>query len=273
MKEAWKNTLTEFPIAHRGYFDNSGVHPENSMGAVLDAVQQGFACEMDVMLSADEEVVVFHDDSLLRTCGVDKQVSDLTREQLCSYKLFNSQESIPTFCSVLKKVAGLRPLIVELKSFSSQGFQQDGKLERAVVDAIADYQGAIALKSFNPLTVIELLRLRGDSARWPVGLISCDHSKDSDFQFLSANEMNELAQLKSEAALRCDFFSYSINDLSEDLSQQMRARAPVMVWTVRTAEQFEKARQLADNVVFEWRGVKPIRFRDELFLPWNTRTE
>jgi hypothetical protein len=32
---------------------------------------------------------------------------------------------------------------------------------------------------------------------------------------------------------------------------------PLMVWTVRTEEQFNKASKLADNVVFEWRGVKP----------------
>jgi glycerophosphoryl diester phosphodiesterase len=91
-------------------------------------------------------------------------------------------------------------------------------------------------------------------------LISCDHSKDADFKFLSDYEMSELAQLKSEAAVLCDFYSYNIKDLSENLSRQMRSRVPVMVWTVRTADQFEKARRLADNVVFEWRGVKPIRF-------------
>jgi len=259
----WMSSLTEFPIAHRGYFDNAGAHPENSVGAVLDAVQRGFACELDVMLSADEEVVVFHDDSLLRVCGVDRQVSHLTREHLSSFKLFNSQETIPTLTSVLEKVDGRRPLIVELKSFSSQGFQQDAKLERAVVDVLAEYQGPIALKSFNPLTVTELLRLRGNVARWPVGLVSCDYRRDSDFQFLSVDEMNELVQLKFEAALGCDFFSYSVNDLNEKISKHMRARAPVMVWTVRTAEQYEKARQLADNVVFEWRGVRPTRFRDE----------
>ncbi|MEY2986569.1 MAG: hypothetical protein RJB13_90 [Pseudomonadota bacterium] len=260
MNTVWLNTLTEYPIAHRGYFDNKGPHPENSLGAILDAVEQGFACEMDVMLSADGEVVVFHDDSLLRMCGVDQQVSQMKVEELCSFKLLNSLETIPTFSAVLGKVAGRRPIIVELKSFSSSGFQKDGKLEQAVVDALSSYQGPIALKSFNPLTVMELLRLRGVDAHWPVGLISCDHSKDADFKFLSDYEMSELAQLKSEAAVLCDFYSYNIKDLSENLSRQMRSRVPVMVWTVRTADQFEKARRLADNVVFEWRGVKPIRF-------------
>jgi glycerophosphoryl diester phosphodiesterase len=259
--DLWTRTLTEFPIAHRGYFDNSGAHPENSAGAILEAVHRGFACELDVMLSADGEAVVFHDDSLSRMCGVDQQVSQLSSTQLCTFKLLKSQEPIPLLSSVLRQVAGQRPLIVELKSFSTRGFHQDGKLEKAVVDAIAHYQGPVALKSFNPTSVLELLRLRGVAEQWPVGLISCDHSKDPDFKFLSAEEMIDFAQLKSEASLRCDFFSYSITDLTEALSQQMRARGPVMVWTVRTEEQFEKARRLADNVVFEWRGVKPEKFR------------
>lgn len=260
MTENWARILTDYPIAHRGYFDNSGRHPENSSGAIVEAVQLGFGAELDVMLSSDGKVVVFHDDSLARMCGSDAKVSELTFEQLSACRLLESKEVIPAFSSVLAQVDGRRPLIVELKSFTSAGFEEDGALARAVVNALADYRGPVALKSFNPLTVLELLRLRGSSPLWPVGLISCDHSKDADFKFLTQEKMAELTDLNSSVARQCDFFSYNINDLSEDLAQQMRSRGPLLVWTVRTQEQFEKAKRLADNFVFEWRGVKASSF-------------
>jgi glycerophosphoryl diester phosphodiesterase len=252
--------LTDFPIAHRGFFNNSGVYPENSAGAVVDAVHRGFASEMDVMLSADGEVVLFHDDTLARVCGATSSVADLTCAELAGQRLFNSNEVIPTLASVLERVRGVRPLIIELKSFTASGFQVDGRLERAVIKTLSHYSGPVALKSFNPHTVEELLRLRSSRQRWPIGFISCDHSKDQDFGFLTVQAAAELAQVPDELVQSCDFFSYNINDLNDPLSRRLRAHGPLMVWTVRTPEQYEKATRLADNIVFEWRGVQAEKF-------------
>jgi hypothetical protein len=71
--------------------------------------------------------------------------------------------------------------------------------------------------------------------------------------------MHGLSQLVEGVAPACEFVSYNINDLDEVLSARIRARMPLMVWTVRTEEQYLKASRLADNIVFEWRGVKPSR--------------
>lgn len=249
--------LKEHPIAHRGYFDNAGAYPENSLGAILEAVNKGFACELDVMLSSDGEVMVFHDDTLDRMCSIKKEVSQTSSAEMQSARLFSSAERIPTLAHVLAHVRGQRPLVIELKSFSYQGIHTDGRLERKVVELLATYSGPVALKSFNPYSVKELLRLRTGADRWPVGFISCNHRKDPDFAFLTKEEADGLTNLRPGAAPDCDFISYNIRDLTDELSASIRAKMPLIVWTVRTEEQFEKAARLADNVVFEWRGVQP----------------
>ncbi|NBO39400.1 phosphodiesterase [bacterium] len=251
--------LKKYPIAHRGYFNNAGEHPENSLGAIVEAVANGFASELDVMLSADGQVMVFHDDSLERMCGRQEMFSQLSAQQLAAIPLKNSQECIPTLAKVLDSVRGMRPLVIELKSFNRNGMQSDGKLEDAVVRVLEGYLGEVALKSFNPFSVKELLRLRQPHHSWPVGFISCNHSKDADFAFLTEAQSNGLSQLTPGVSPECEFISYNINDLSEELSHQVRRNKPLMVWTVRTEEQFLKAQRLADNIVFEWRGVKPSR--------------
>ena len=67
-------------IAHRGA---SARAPENTLAAFREAVRVGSdLIEMDLRLSRDEEVMVFHDHSLRRTTSGEGWVEDLSREEL-----------------------------------------------------------------------------------------------------------------------------------------------------------------------------------------------
>ena len=68
--------LLNTPIAHRGLHDET--NPENSMPAFKAAIERGFHIEIDVHLSKDNQLVVFHDANLKRVCGVDRKVKDCT---------------------------------------------------------------------------------------------------------------------------------------------------------------------------------------------------
>ena len=57
--------------AHRGLFDNASDAPENSLLAFKKAVDAGYGIELDVQLSKDNQLVIFHDATLNRMCGVD----------------------------------------------------------------------------------------------------------------------------------------------------------------------------------------------------------
>ena len=60
--------------AHRGLHDSSRLIPENSMLAFREAVKQNLAIELDIHLTRDGKVVVFHDESLKRICNAEGTV-------------------------------------------------------------------------------------------------------------------------------------------------------------------------------------------------------
>lgn len=103
-------------IAHRGFHDNRSECPENSLPAFERAIQMGYGIELDVQLTKDGVPVVFHDWDLKRAAGVDRKIRDCTFEELQSYRLFGSSQTIPAFETVLELADGRTPLIIELKA-------------------------------------------------------------------------------------------------------------------------------------------------------------
>ena len=99
--------------AHRGLHDSEKA--ENSLSAFKAAVDHGFGIELDVRLSKDNKLVVFHDDTLDRICGREGKVRDFTAAELATFKLLNTNDGIPTFDQVLEVVDGKVPLLVEIK--------------------------------------------------------------------------------------------------------------------------------------------------------------
>ena len=63
--------------SHRGLFTLDGSIPENSLEAFQNSINHGYGIELDVQLSKDGEVYVFHDDDLKRLFGKDIKFSDL----------------------------------------------------------------------------------------------------------------------------------------------------------------------------------------------------
>ena len=76
-------------FAHRGLHTRDKSVPENSMEAFRLAAEAGYGIELDVQLSKDGQVVVFHDDTLSRVCGVDGRVDEKTYEELRQLSLFH----------------------------------------------------------------------------------------------------------------------------------------------------------------------------------------
>ena len=73
-----RNIFRGVNYAHRGLHSPDRKIPENSLAAFRLAAKEGYGIELDVQLSKDGKVVVFHDDTLDRVCGVHARVDDLT---------------------------------------------------------------------------------------------------------------------------------------------------------------------------------------------------
>ncbi|MGF7140131.1 glycerophosphodiester phosphodiesterase family protein [Roseimarinus sediminis] len=108
-------------IAHRGA---SYLAPENTLAAVNLAWELGVdAVEVDVHLTADDRVVVCHDDDLKRTSGgtardkISKsKLSDLKKIDVGSFKGGQYKgETIPLIDEVLETIPDGKTLVIEIK--------------------------------------------------------------------------------------------------------------------------------------------------------------
>ena len=134
--------------AHRGLHSRDRSIPENSLAAFRLAAEGGYGIELDVQLSKDGEVVVFHDDTLDRVCGVHARVDDLTWDELRKLRLCGTEEGIPLFSEVLKNIQGCEALIVELKTGP-----RNRELCEKTLALLETYHGNVCIESFNPLIV------------------------------------------------------------------------------------------------------------------------
>ncbi len=156
------------PFAHRGLW--GGDVPENSLAAFRLAVEGGFAIELDVQLSRDGEVMVFHDYTLTRMCGKEVKLAALTAAELTQCRLGGTEEKIPTLREVLAAVGGRVPLLVELKGESG-----NTALCPAVAALLDEYSGEWCVESFNPLLLRWFKKHRKNAVR---GLLSTDLIKE-----------------------------------------------------------------------------------------------
>ena len=144
-KPDWGN-MKNFHYAHRGLHDD--VLPENSMGAFKAAVEKGYGMEYDLQLTKDKKVVVHHDRSLKRVCGVEKSIGELSYDELKEIRLGNSEEVTPLFSDVLKMVDGRVPMVIEIKNYD-----KISELCSLVWDELKDYEGEYCIESFHPIIV------------------------------------------------------------------------------------------------------------------------
>ena len=164
-------------IAHRGIYDNKVV-PENSIMAFEKAIDKKEMIELDVHLTKDDKVVVFHDDTLDRMTNKKGNIKDYTLEELNSIKLVGGF-TIPTLSEVLKLTQGKVPLLIELKID-----QKNYKLEKEVIKLLDDYKGEFAIQSFRPSTIIYFRIFRNNYIR---GLLI---SKLTNIKYKSIKKIN-----------------------------------------------------------------------------------
>ena len=232
---AGRDWLVQTPIAHRGLHDNNLSVYENSLSAFRAAMNRGYTIECDVRLSKDEVPVVFHDDSLDRLTNRTGPVRALDAAELGTLRLGLTDDRISTFGEMLQTVAGRVPIVAELKGSSPE---EDSRFIDRLVPLIENYDGKLALMSFDPWLVDQASRL---SDRLPVGLTA------------EGTRADRLEQHRRTFAGKCSFLSYNTHHLPNSFVEWVRRnqRLPVISWTLRTPEEAERSRLYADQITFE----------------------
>lgn len=229
-------------IAHRGLHSTSHEVPENSLAAFRDAVKAGYGIELDLQLSKDKKLVVFHDDNLKRVCGVDKRVDELTYEELKKLSLLNSNEYIPLFSEVLHLVNGCVPLVVELKN---------GRNNRLLCEItykmLKDYKGDYCIESFQPMIIAWFRKNAKEVLR---GQLS---AQIGEFKGeLKPHEAFVLSNLLTNVIARPQFVAYHKGRRPFLVSLCYALGAMRVVWTVRKNEDIKNIESKNDTIIFEF---------------------
>lgn len=232
--------LLDRPIAHRGLHDATAT--ENSMAAFRNAIAKNYYIEIDVRLLADGEVVVFHDSTLKRVCGINAKIKKLTTADIKSdkYQLPNG-EHIPLLSELLELIEGKTKLLIELKTVSLFNTE----LQEKVYELIKGKQDSIAVQSFSPFIIGWF---RKNAPEFTRGYLAT---------YIGNSILNGAINWSSKRVLRKnkpDFLAFNINKLPDKALSNLRKENQIKLlsWTVRSEELLKKAKENeVDNIIFE----------------------
>lgn len=217
-------------FAHRGLHDGA-TFIENSLIAFAAALEAGAGIECDLRLSADEQIIVFHDADALRLCGSHDEIARSTLADLARFTVGN--HPIPTVAQLLALVDGHVPLLLEAKI--DDRFWRFGP---ALLAALGGYQGRFGVMSFDP----RLPRwLKTNAPHIRRGLVVSD----------------SLSPVRRWLWLRLadpQFLAVDVRAIAKPWVALARARMPVYCWTVRTPADREQAAVHADAPIWEADG-------------------
>lgn len=245
-KTKWQH-LTGWDYAHRGLYDNEHGIPENSMAAFRRAVDKGYGIELDVHLTADNQLLVFHDDTLTRMCGMNKKISSFLYSDLMQLRLLGTEEGIPLFKDVLELIDGKVPLIIELKVDGSN----QNLLCPLVWQLLSRYKGDYCIESFHPFVLQWFKRHEPQVVR---GQLSCNFFKENPHcdivLFLMSNLMTNFFT-------HPDFIAYKYLDLDNPAVIYNRKLFHIMtvVWTIPGKPTYDRFKNKVDVMIFE--GFEP----------------
>ena len=233
---AWLKGRT---YAHRGLHGEACI--ENSPSAFRAAVDAGLGVECDVQRSLDDCPMVFHDWDFARLLGRPDEGESMMAADWRALRYANGDAPM-TLSELLDLVAGKVPLLIEIKS--RPGYDVEWSC-RFVLDALRDYHGLQAVKSFDPRASHWLRRHSPATVR---GLVVTEEGARG----LRGSIKRHLCLWRANP----DFLAYDVRDLPSRFAAAQRARGlPVLTWTVRTKALLERALTHADGYIAEAEGV------------------
>ena len=231
-------------IAHRGLHNDNLWAPENSAEACRRAIFKGFPIEIDIHLTKDYQLAVFHDDNLYRMTGVNGKITDYTMEELKNLRLNDTSEKIPTLTEILKIVNGKVPLYIEIKNSTFPV----GKLEKILKKAMQYYRGEWVVMSFNSLRLKWCVKNIPNIPRCQ--LVPITNIKKSIIKkLLQKLGFNNLIY---KSISKPQYLGYNLKDLSmKSVVDAISVDSKLIGWTAKTHTELTDAEKFCNYIMFE----------------------
>lgn len=221
--------------AHRG-LHNDHV-PENSMQAFENAVAENVGIELDVQLTKDMEVVVFHDSNVKRLCGVSANINKCDYAELSEMRLNGTDQRMPLLKDVLAMVNGRVPILIEIKN---NGHKK--RIDLPLLNVLSGYNGTCGILSFDNRLLRRIRKILPDIPR---GLL-IPYFKDA-FSHATSIFITRFHSFYSSP----DFFSFDVSMPMKTARTLSRGKL-VLGWTVKGRENFRKLKGKFDGMIFEF---------------------
>ena len=213
-------------IAHRGIHYN---YRENTLKAFREAMLKKYIIELDVHLSKDNIVVVFHDNNLKRLTGINKNIKDLTYDEI------KNIIDVPTLNEVLSLVKGKVPIIIELKFDNKVG-----KLEKVVSNILDKYDGKFAIQSFNPLSIFWFKLNRNNYVRGY--LINSIFPDNFLVKYIFKSRILNII-------LTPDYIGINLSLLTDKKTIKLRDKYFLVGYTINNKDEYNKYKEYANNFI------------------------
>lgn len=223
-------------IAHRGLHKGFEI-PENSILAFKKAKEKSYGIELDITISKDNQIVVFHDDTLDRLCNVNGNIEDFDYKFLEEQKLYKTDEKIPLLSQVLKVISLDTLVLIEIKKHRNIGL-----LENILCDLLNDYQGKYLICSFEKDILFWFKKNRVNMKK---GLIF--ESLPKKFE-----KYNKLIFLYKFFKTSPDFISLDYSLFDSSIYKFCKKKdLELYFWTIDSFEKFNKVNKDNNKIIFE----------------------
>ena len=217
-------------FAHRGLHRVPAIL-ENSLASFAASLEHEAGIECDLRLTADDQILVFHDADAQRLCGSPEIIGQSTLAELSHLTL--GGHPLPTLAVLLALVAGRAPILLEAKV--NRDLYRFG---RALVAALDGYTGPAGVMSFHP----GLMRwLKTNAPHLRRGLVI----------------RRNLPLFKRWVAMTLAdpaFLAVDVGAIDRPWVAAARTRLPIYTWTVRTRADRALALAKADALIWEADG-------------------
>lgn len=223
-------------VGHRGARNEA---PENTLEGFIHAHRNGcISFELDIQLSKDHELMVFHDRSLKRTTGVRGKLTDYTHAELRHIDARHNTPGWPQACNI----PNLADLLTELPEVTHWQFEvkADSTLRLSIIThALSKLIDQFELQDRATIT---------SSSQWLLKHLQ------SEYRHISKGYVAEsyfIDPIKTALKYDCDYLCISQKILSQKRVEKARAKGlNISVWTVNDLDKMrELQRWGVDSII------------------------